>query len=135
MRGLLKYSKFFPIPKLTGWSRTRFVGFFAHIGSSFLNRHQDRKLNEEMKEPKYILAPGTQVREEDFGLLFYTMTGPRLYFLSSGTLFADSFFQGKLTCDQWIEQETDWISIPGDRILELKKSLDRLKEKGVIHEC
>ncbi|MDY7036296.1 MAG: mycofactocin biosynthesis chaperone MftB, partial [Thermodesulfobacteriota bacterium] len=85
----------FLILKLAGSPGNRFVGFLVHIGSGFQREHQDGKFNEEMKEPKYILAPGTQVREEDFGLLFYTMTGPRLYFLSSGTLLADSFFQGK----------------------------------------
>ncbi len=54
---------------------------------------------------RYILASGTQVRNEDFGLLFYTMKGPRLYFLASGGLLSPSFFEGKMTLDQWIRME------------------------------
>ena len=49
-----------------------------------------------MNEKKYKLAPGTQVREEDFGLLFYTMSGPRLYFLNSGDLIQADFFDDGL---------------------------------------
>lgn len=81
---------------------------------------------------RYILAPGTQVREEDFGLLFYTMAGPRLFFLSSGKLLENHFFQGEFTLEQWISQQTHHDLAPKTRILALKKALNRLKEKGVI---
>jgi len=85
--------------------------------------------------PRYVLAPGTQVREEDFGLLFYTMQGPRLYFLSSGQMMDSSFFQGELTLDQWIRLKKEEGSVHEERIGGIKKSLDQLKDKGVIFEC
>ena len=84
---------------------------------------------------KYRLAPGTQVREEDFGLLFYTMAGPRLYFLSSGNLLRRDFFQGKLAFDQWVEQRVDTGAVPEARISEIRTMLNRLKDKDVIVEC
>ena len=90
---------------------------------------------EPQKGKKYILAPGTQVREEAFGLLFYTMAGPRLYFMSSGDLINSDFFQGALTLDQWIGQRFGQNSVAKAQISELRTSLNRLKEKGVILEC
>ena len=90
---------------------------------------------ETITESRYILAPGTQVREEDFGLLFYTMGGPRLYFLSSENLLDSSFFQGDLTLERWIKQKTEQGFIPKSQILSLNKSLNQLEEKGVILEC
>ncbi len=90
---------------------------------------------EPQKDKKYILAPGTQVREEAFGLLFYTMAGPRLYFMSSGDLINSDFFQGALTLDQWIGQHFGQNSVAKAQISELRTSLNRLKEKGVILEC
>ncbi len=83
---------------------------------------------------RYILAPGTQVREEDFGLLYYTMAGPRLFFLSSGKLLENPFFQGEFTLGQWISQQTHHELASKSRILALKKALNRLKENGVILE-
>jgi putative mycofactocin binding protein MftB len=83
---------------------------------------------------RYKLAKGSQVREEDFGLLFYRMNGPRLYFISSGDLISPDFFQGDLTLEQWIMKKNK-NSIGEEGISELRKSLDRLKEKGVIIEC
>ena len=84
---------------------------------------------------KYKLTAGTQVREETFGLLFYTMAGPHLYFLSSGDLLNSDFFQGTLTFDQWIEQHVDQNAVTEARMSELRTTLSRLKEKGVIFEC
>ena len=86
-------------------------------------------------DKRYILAPGTQVREEDFGLLFYTMNGPRLFFLSSGELLADSFFRSDQTLEQWIKMHEKKLSISESCIKELSISLDQLKDKGVILEC
>ena len=82
-------------------------------------------------EKKYKLAPGTQVREENFGLLFYTMQGPRLYFLSSGPLLESEFFEGNKTLDQYLKDRG--LSEP--RALSLERSLDILSEKGAILEC
>ena len=84
---------------------------------------------------KYRLCSGTQVREEDFGLLFYTMAGPRLYFLSSGDLVDCDFFLGASTLEEWLEKKIDRDSLPGARISELGKGLNRLMEEGVIVEC
>jgi putative mycofactocin binding protein MftB len=84
---------------------------------------------------KYKLAPGSQVREEDFGLLFYTQQGPGLHFVSSGDLLGEDFFLGRQTLEGWLQQ----LSLPGPladaRLSELKKMLDILKNKGVILEC
>ena len=83
---------------------------------------------------RYRLAPGTQVRDEDFGLLFYTMDGPRLFFLSSGKLLGSSFFQGHHTLGQWMEQHIKDRSITESLKLDLAKNLDRLIDKEVILE-
>lgn len=87
-----------------------------------------------IKDPKYILSSGTQVRDEDFGLLFYTMKGPRLYFLSSGQMLDSSFFQGELTLDQWIRLKKEERSVPEEPLLGIGKALEQLKDKGVIFE-
>jgi putative mycofactocin binding protein MftB len=82
-------------------------------------------------EARYKLAPGIQVREEDFGLLFYTQEGPGLYYVSSGDLLGEDFFSG---CRSLRELPA---AGPRDeaRLSELKKALDVLKGKGVILEC
>ena len=88
-----------------------------------------------MSNTRYKLTPGTQVRDEDFGLLFYTMAGPRLYFLSSGDLIPCDFFQGRLTLEQWIGQHTGQDAMKTTLVSNLRKSLCHLKEIGVILEC
>jgi putative mycofactocin binding protein MftB len=87
-----------------------------------------------MKAPRYRLTPGSKVREEDFGLLFYTMSGPHLYFLFSGKLLNSRFFQGEFTLDQWMQERTEQGSVSNTHVLELKKALNQLREKGVILE-
>jgi putative mycofactocin binding protein MftB len=87
-----------------------------------------------MKETRYKLAQGTQVREEDFGLLFYTMAGPRLYFLSSGDLITADFFEERLPLEEWVERHVGQNITKKTSIFELNESLRRLSEKGVIHE-
>jgi putative mycofactocin binding protein MftB len=86
-------------------------------------------------EPRYKLAQGSQVREEDFGLLFYTMAGPRLYFLSCGGLLDRYFFNGELTLETWVRQNSGWDTVPKAWMLSLINSLQQLEEKGVIVEC
>jgi len=106
--------------------------------TSNIERPGKRRLRHRMKPtetPRYILSSGTQVRDEDFGLLFYTMHGPRLYFLSSGSLLHSSFFQGELTLDQWIRLEREEGSVPQDLMGGIRKTLDQLRDKGVIVEC
>jgi putative mycofactocin binding protein MftB len=85
-------------------------------------------------EAKYKLAPGSQVREEDFGLLFYTMAGPRLYFLSCGGLLSSGFFSGELTLEAEIRHNTSGNAVPDPVLQNLKDSLNQLHEKGVIIE-
>jgi len=87
-----------------------------------------------MKETRYKLAHGTQVREEAFGLLFYTMAGPRLFFLSSGDLINCDFFEEGLTLEEWIGQHGGRDAIEETSVSELKKGLHQLSEKGVILE-
>ncbi|MFC1839461.1 mycofactocin biosynthesis chaperone MftB [Thermodesulfobacteriota bacterium] len=87
-----------------------------------------------MSESKYKLCRGSQVREEDFGLLFYKMTGPRLYFISSNDLISPDFFNGDMTLEEWIGKEH--MDIPARRRLsEMKGILDQLCKNGVIIEC
>jgi len=80
----------------------------------------------------YVLAPGTQVREEDFGLLFYSMPGPRLHFTSLGNMLGSQFFAGKLTVEQWLD-ERDHTITPEQRSA-LLGVLRQLRDKGVILE-
>jgi putative mycofactocin binding protein MftB len=82
----------------------------------------------------YILAPGTQVREEDFGLLFYSMPGPKLQFASSGNMLSSQFFIGKLTTKQWLAERDPGNTITSEQRLGLIKVLSQLTEKGVIIE-
>jgi putative mycofactocin binding protein MftB len=86
-------------------------------------------------EPRYLLAKGVAVREEDFGLLFYRMTGPRLFFLGSGRLLGTEFFRGTHTLGQWIQQEGKKKCVGKAQIASLRKVLDSLRAKGVIIEC
>jgi putative mycofactocin binding protein MftB len=81
---------------------------------------------------RYRLAPGTQVREEDFGLLFYTTAGPRLYFLASGDLLKERFFGGEWTLDAWLATGPKGAPLSQSRVAGLEAGLDRLREKGVI---
>jgi putative mycofactocin binding protein MftB len=85
-------------------------------------------------ENRYKLAPGSQVRKEHFGLLFYTMAGPRLYFLSCKGLLGSGFFDGELTLETEIRQNTGGNSVPEAVLQNLKDSLNQLHEKGVIIE-
>jgi putative mycofactocin binding protein MftB len=85
-----------------------------------------------MSNTRYKLTPGTQVRDEDFGQLFYTMAGPRLYFLSSGSLLDRRFFQGEYTLEQWVKHQTVQGPVNKSQVSELGQSLNQLVEKGVI---
>ncbi|MBT8341416.1 MAG: mycofactocin biosynthesis chaperone MftB [Desulfatitalea sp.] len=82
---------------------------------------------------KYKLAPGTQVREENFGLLFYTYTGPRLFFMPCGNLLGTDFFLGRWSIGQWLDRHPE--SKNDNRLPGLPQSLAKLKDKGVILEC
>lgn len=84
---------------------------------------------------RYRLSPGTQVRNESFGLLFYTMAGPRLYFLSSGELLEEGFFRGELSLGESMDGASTGEAMTPGRIRSLENQLDVLVEKGVIVEC
>lgn len=84
---------------------------------------------------KYQLSFGTQVRQEDFGLLFYTMRGPRLYFLPLGAFLDPSFFTGDESLRQWAEQKNRETTVSGGYLEKIEKSLDQLVDKGVLLEC
>ncbi|NQU64131.1 MAG: mycofactocin biosynthesis chaperone MftB [SAR324 cluster bacterium] len=84
---------------------------------------------------KYQLAEGTQVREEEFGLLFYTREGPRLFFVSSGDLLSEIFFQGLLSLEEGVTNSQIQSPEAEARLKELQVSLAKLSDKGVIHEC
>jgi len=109
--------------------------FFGADRALFFKGHRGRRINVGMRQPRYRLAPGTQVREEDFGLLFYTMKGPQLYFLPSGQLLKSSFFQGDITLEQYLLQKEEKGSMTDASIRGIRKTLDQLSEKGVIFEC
>ena len=84
---------------------------------------------------RYALARGTQVREEDFGLLFYQMNGPRLHFVASGGLLGEEFFRGDVTLAAWLDK----LNVPPDRrpqeAAAVARALAQLIRKGVIVEC
>ena len=84
---------------------------------------------------RFTLASGTKVRKETFGLLFYTMIGPRLYFLSSGELLSEDFFNSEFTLEKWMDKKIWDGSVSSSLLLNLKKGLNHLKDKGVILEC
>ena len=88
-----------------------------------------------ISEKKYMLSPGTQVRQEDFGLLFYTMKGPRLYFLPLKQWIDPSFFQGRHTLNQWMEEKGIKSRITSCHFENIETGLEKLSDKGVILEC
>ena len=83
-------------------------------------------------ETCYKLAPGVQVRREDFDLLFYKMKGPRLFFLPSKNLLEESFFQQEISLTDSLSRGKKQIPEKGFTILH--RALQQLTEKGVILE-
>jgi len=88
-----------------------------------------------MKLLRYKLASGTQVREEDFGLLFYQMQGPRLYFLSSGKHLQEDFFSGDKTLFVLLHRPSGSSESIKNIAAKIEKALSELVGKGVIVEC
>ena len=74
------------------------------------------------------------MREERFGLLFYSRFGPRLYFLPSGNLLRSDFFESDMTLARWLENVGS-SEISAVRACSLADALAELKNKGVIVEC
>ena len=94
----------------------------------------DRDLRGKTRERGYLLAPGTQVREEDFGLLFYTMYGPRLFFFPCGKILDSRFFDGETTLKERLESLCEQGPSLGVRVADIEKGLEELKGKGIILE-
>jgi putative mycofactocin binding protein MftB len=88
-----------------------------------------------MKGTCYKLASGVQVRQEDFGLLFYSMDGPNLFFMPCGELLESRFFDSEMTVEQWLEQGQSQALITETQRVSLEKALEDLVRKGVIVEC
>ena len=82
-------------------------------------------------EAAYELASGTQVRAERTGLLFYQRKGPRLHFLSCGSLLHPEFFSSGRTLKEWLHGK----EVPARSIQSLVRALDRLNTKGVVRAC
>lgn len=83
----------------------------------------------------YRLTDGVQVRNEKFGLLFYDYRGPRLYFVPSKSLIRDTFFDGRQTLENLLNQQCeDQQPCSRDQIRDqLKQVLETLEGKGLIH--
>lgn len=85
-----------------------------------------------MKHPrdlKFVLTSGSKVREEDFGLLFYSMYGPRLFFINCKKNLSPEFFAGECDLKEWL------IKKGGEALAsakELASCLQKLAEEGVI---
>ena len=84
-----------------------------------------------MSNSKYKLNRGSQVREEDFGLLFYRMNGPRLYFISSADLISPDFFKGDMTLEEWLDKNRE-DGHNETRISELREISKRYKDIPII---
>ena len=82
----------------------------------------------------YRLAAGVQVRNEVFGLLFYDYRGPRLYFVPSRNLMTDTFFEGRQSVGELLDQLCSEMPWPrGQLANQLDKLLAALEGKGLIH--
>lgn len=76
----------------------------------------------------YEMTPGSQVRAEKTGLLFYKRQGPRLYLLSCGDRISPDFFSSGQTLKEWLTAKN--VSIATLEALE--RALAGLEAKGVV---
>lgn len=82
----------------------------------------------------YSLADGVQVRSEAFGLLFYDYRGPRLFFVPSGNLLTDRFFEGKQSLATLLDQLGPQPAGSRQQVVgQVMRLLDKLERKGLIH--
>ena len=86
----------------------------------------------------YRLRRGVRVRDEKFGLLFYSRKGPKLTFVHSGPWIHREFFSGRFTLREWLRRENMSLSASEEKILGLEarmaRVLLRLADKGLIVE-
>jgi len=94
--------------------------------AEFIDTQMSEKVNRH-----YKLATGSKVRKEDFGLLFYTKNGPRLFFVSSGDLIGCEFFDGEMILNECIKTRR-LGPVPQKLVNDLAQELDRLCERGVL---
>ncbi len=79
----------------------------------------------------YALAPGVQVRGEEFGLLFYNRRGPRLFFLSCGALLTPDYFESGRSLASWLRDSAQ-CTYSAEAGEPLAKACQHLAEKGVL---
>lgn len=79
----------------------------------------------------YELTPGTRVRAESTGLLFYQRRGPRLFYLSCGQLLDPEFFSSGVALHAWLHGK----ELPSATVESLERALSALQNKGVVRAC
>ena len=86
-------------------------------------------------QSKYRLSVGVQVRDENFGLLFYNYRGPRLYFVPSKDIIDAEFFNGRQSVSSLIDSITTRRGWPWTETEKrIRMILSKLAEKGLIYE-
>nr|WP_320015862.1 mycofactocin biosynthesis chaperone MftB [uncultured Desulfobacter sp.] len=81
-----------------------------------------------MGEPAFVLRPTSQVREEQFGLLFYSSLGPKLLFAETGAVLTRDFFR----TDRVQREVLASLSAAEKKII--LTFLRQLVEKGFVYE-
>ena len=81
-----------------------------------------------MGEPAIVLRSTSQVREEQFGLLFYSSLGPKLLFAETGAALSCEFFSSNSV------QKNVLASLPEDQKTIVLNFLRQLVKKGFAHE-
>jgi putative mycofactocin binding protein MftB len=81
-----------------------------------------------MAEPAVVLRPTSQVRKEQFGLLFYSSLGPKLLFAETGAALSCEFF----TSDS-VQKEV-LASLPEEQKTIVLTFLRQLVKKGFAYE-
>lgn len=85
-------------------------------------------------ETVYCLEEGVQVRQEQFGLLFYNYRGPRLYFVPSKDFIDPQFFDGHIKADELIEKIYNAHPWPLDWVQRwVAQILTMLENKGLVN--
>ena len=110
-------------------------------GDIFVPHHPDTFGLNPMKPSAgqcYRLRRGVRVRDEKFGLLFYSSNGPKLTFVHSGSWIRPEFFLGRFTLGEWLRRENLSLSASEEKILGLEARISRvllrLADKGLIVE-
>jgi putative mycofactocin binding protein MftB len=81
-----------------------------------------------MAEPAFVLRSTSQVREELFGLLFYSSLGPKLLFAETGAALSCDFFRSDAV------QKKVLAGLPDDQKTIVLTFLRQLVKKGFAYE-